>query len=383
MGLTMLHDGKEYANWTSISVEASSTKATRGFTATVIEVSPDGLDAPFWMSPGDEVAIYADGHLLVRGYINEYRPTFDANSHSVTISGRGKSQDAVDCSARHATGRFENMTVGQIANELAGIVGITVEVPEDTQRITKFQVNQGETICGAINRLSKSYGLNLQGLPDGNMKLSKGTDGDRLSGALVQGQWPFLAGSATISDAQKFSDYEVKSQLAGAEGRYGTQAAQEVGRAVDRTVKRYRPHVAVSEIASPTQTAAERASWQARRIAGKSVKADVTVQGFHLDGQLWAPDRLVYVQSAMLKMDHEMLIESVKYTQDDNGSRCDLKLVPPKASKSTGGKKRRGGAGSSSGSGSEAYDGVEPENGVNPPSQLGEWGAWKWPVGPQ
>lgn len=119
--------------------------------------------------------------------------------------------------------------------------------------------------------------------------------------------------------------------------------------------------------------------WAARRIAGAGVKVDATVQGFEYAGQIWEPNRLIFVNSAALKLDHEMLIESVTYIEDESGTRTDLKLVPPKASKSTAGTKSQ----RASESGEAAWEGVETERQPKPQIDLGPYGEWSWPTGAQ
>jgi len=384
MGITLRHEGNEYSGWTSISVDAGLSEATRSFTATLAEVNLGGMGDAYWIAPGDAVEIYADGILILSGYANEYRPSFDANSHSVTVSGRGKSQDAVDCSAAHPTGRFENQSISQIASELAGIVGITVSYDGEDTVISKFQVNQGEKIVNAIHRLAASHGLTLYGLADGNMALTKGTDNDRLDGIIKEGQWPMLSGSAELKDTKRFSDYEYKSQLAGGEDRYGVKAALEVSKVTDAGVTRYRPFVGVVEVSADAQRAGQRAAWQQRRIAGKNVKVDLECQGFKMNAnQLWEPNKLIYVRSPTLKINHELLIDSVTYSQDSGGSKTKLSLVPPKSAGSKAGKKGAVStqAGGSQADGLDAFGGEGPTVVTQTPFDVGS--QWTWPGGAQ
>lgn len=374
-GISLLLNGNQYFGWTSAEVTASMTDATRTFSVTMAEVNLGSLGESFWAAPGDEVEILADSITVLKGFINEYLPSFNESSHTVTITGRGKSQDSVDCSAAaHATGRFENMTVQGIANELAGIVSNTVDAEIVTPLVQKFQVNQGETIVGAISRLADSHGLSIMGNADGSMSLVRGTSSNRYKGVyLREGAWPLKSASATISDHQKFSSYDMKTQMSGAQNRFGTDAASEIATVTDATVRRFRPYVGLMSVAGDSQSAATAADWRARRIAGKGVNVDATVQGFTYAGEIWEPNKLIYLNSQMLKCDHELLIESVTYREDESGTRTDLKLVPPKSSKSEGGRKASG----SETDGDAAFDGPAAERVAKPkipdPGEFNDW----------
>lgn len=375
-GITLLLNGNEYFGWTSAKVSASMDAAAREFAVQMAEVNLGALGDSFWAAPGDEVEILCDGTSVLKGFINDYNPSISGSSHTVTINGRGKSQDCVDCSAAaHPTGRFENLTLQQIANELSGVVGIDVSSEEVTPKIGKFQVNQGESIVAAIHRLSKSYGYSLTGLADGSMRLVRGTSSARYEGVyLREGAWPLLSASAKISDRQRFSNYTMKSQLSGAQDRYGVNAAAEVAEVKDGTVTRFRPYVGLMDVSSDSQAASSAADWRSRRIAGKGVNVDVTVQGFFFAGEIWEPNKLVYINSKSMKLDHELLIESVTYIQDDSGTRTDMKLVPPKAAKSKAGTKSK----SAEGSGSDQYSLPDTERVTKPTIDLGKYGEWNW-----
>jgi len=330
MGITLAANGKQYSAWESISVTASIAEAARSFSIELAEDDLTLIEDPHWIAPGDHVDIFADGILILSGYVNEYKASFSATSHTVTVTGRSKAQDAIDCSITHKTGRFENLTVAQIASELASDIGLSITTDQTLAKIVKFQINQGETIFRAIDRLARIHGLAVMGVADGGMKITKAS-GDSYKTHLQQGNAPLLAATATVSDVKKFSQIEVKSQLSASKDRFGTRAAHEVSRVLDAAVKRFRPRVVIMESASSSAEAASRADWHARRMAGASTKIECECQGFHLGTELFEPNKRVYIESAMLKVDNEMLIESVVYSQDASGSKTKLSLVPAKA----------------------------------------------------
>jgi len=394
-GISLIRGGSEYSQWTSASVTASMSEAARGFDLNMAEVAIGDLSSDMWFYPGEEVEVRSGDDLLARGFVNEYKPSISDTQHSVSVSGRSKSQDAVDSSADHPTGRLEGISLGDAARELAGLAGVEVSAESGTPMITRFQIDQGERIVDAIHRLADSHGYTLMGMADGSMSLIRGTGNDRYGLPLEEGRWPLKSASATITDTQRFSSYKMKSQIPGGVERFGTNAAHEIAEFQDAAVNRLRPFVGVLEVSSDGQTSASRGDWQARRMAGRSSKLDVTVQGFYFDGKLWEPNRLIFVHCPSMRISHEMLVDSVTYKQDSSGTCCDLKLVPPQAakSKSKGNTSNASSAPQSNGvtatspqpseSSGDPYSPEEPVRRSAPRIDLGSQWSWASEVGPQ
>ena len=95
---------------------------------------------------------------------------------------------------------------------------------------------------------------------------------------------------------------------------------QIVGNAVDPGITRYRPKVIIAEAQADDDNAAKRADWELRRRIGRSVKAQITLNGWRQDNdELWATNLMVYVQIPWLGLDREMLTGQVQFTFDENG----------------------------------------------------------------
>lgn len=357
MSMTLVVGGREYSQWTSGSVSASMKDATRTFNFSLAERSGGGND--YWAAPGDPAQVYASGNLVCDGFVNEYDADIDATKHDVTISGRGKSQDCIDCSAVHETGRFENMDPLQIAQELAGKVNVDVSAQQTLKKLEKFQIDTGESIFHAVERLARQQGFAVVGQADGSMKLTNAKDAIGVGAALVEGSHPLKKIKAKLTDVRRFSDYEVRNQLAGFQERYGANAAHEVSLMQDSDVTRYRPKILIAEVTGDSQQAAERAEWQSRRIAGDSVKVDAKVQGHTFNGVLWEPNLKLFVLAPTVKVAHMLMVESCTYKLDSSGTCTELKLVPPAA---WGGEKTTGNGASGGEAGEKGEGGNAPAN---------------------
>ena len=104
-----------------------------GFALTVTERSPeDGASAAGWLAQaGAAVQIMIGGETVISGYIDVANPSMAATEHSISISGRSKAADLIDCSAEHGSGTWTNKTLAQIATDLAQPFGVAITVTGD------------------------------------------------------------------------------------------------------------------------------------------------------------------------------------------------------------------------------------------------------------
>lgn len=330
--VTVEAGGQNYGGWKSMSVKASIREAARTFTLSTTERAI--LFATEWaFPPGTPIKITTNEDLLVDGYVNSYAPSFDANSHAITIEGRSAAQDLCDCAAVSDTGYWENKTVLDIAKDLDKFgAGVTSDVP--LNKIPMFNLYQGETAFEAIERAMRQEGVTGLGEPRG-MKITNAKAAKRHAGGLREGV-NILRGNATLTDNQRHSEVTVKGQR-----REGTEDddLHIEEKSTDGGVKRYRPKILVAEGDTDKGRARERAKHETNRGKGLSVKATITTQGFRDDGgSIWLPNKLVYVWSPTLKIDGDLLIENVTYDQDgDGGSLATLSLVNAAAYQGDGG----------------------------------------------
>lgn len=323
--VTLAVAGFRWRAWTRASVSYSAKQAARSFAFTVVDASPF---AGAWnFMPGEECSVYANADLVCKGFINTMSPSYDATHHKVEISGRSKGQDSIDSSAEHDKSEFKNVTPLDIAKALDKQgVGFSTNISLPT--IPVFRLNPGETVFQAVERACRRFHLLLTGQADGSILITKGGS-TRTHPALIEG-FNILGASATFDDGEKHSDYKVRGQRA-----FGSQSKKSIrieSTATDDTVKRYRPKIIHSETDTDEAQAKTRAETHRDRKQGESIKASVKVQGWRDDtGAIWQANTLVYVKSPLLKLDMDLLIESVNLTQDDQGTLSQLTLVQPKA----------------------------------------------------
>jgi prophage tail gpP-like protein len=332
--VTVVAGGQAFGGWKDVEIVYGLNRAARSFTLKVTEAVSD----TWAFAPGTAVEIHAApftakppagfGDLLATGYVDDYAPSHDAERHEVTITSRSKAGDYVDSAAEVVGGLFENKTPEEIARELDKFgVGIGAKVPGD--KIPYYQITQGDTAFRAAERACRQQGICLMGLADGSIELTDASKAGRQPGTLRLGS-NILRGSGHISHAKRFSDHKVKGQ---ARSGHGDTSLRIEETAQDPAVKRYRPRVVIAETATDQASAARRAQIEAQRMAGFSTRATVTVQSFRDEtGALWQANNLVFVDDRKLRIKGDMLIETVRLTQNDGaGTLALLSLVDPRA----------------------------------------------------
>lgn len=323
--VTLVVAGYRWRQWTRAAVTYSAKQAARAFAFSLTDAQP-WLGAWNFM-PGEECAVYGNGDLLCQGYINTMSPSYEAQQHKVEISGRSKSQDTIDCSAEHDKGEFKEKNPLQIAQALDKY-GVGYKADTDLKNLSIFRLNPGETIHQAVERACRKQQLIMMGQPDGSVLITKGGE-KRVHPPLIEGV-NILGASATFGDEDKHSDYVVKGQRA-----FGSQSKTSLrveAKATDNSVKRKRTKVILPETDVTEEEAQRRAENHRDKQQGESVKASVKLQGWRdAGGQIWQANTLIYVQSPMLKLSMDLLIESVSLTQDEGGTFTQLSLVQPQA----------------------------------------------------
>lgn len=331
--ITVVAGSKEFHGWETVGITAGIKDATRSFSLTVAEAQGDWV-----LPPNESVQIYAKrdqggaNELMLDGYVDVYKPQHDGSAadHHVTITGRGKSCDTIDCSAIHSTGRFENKDLLEIANEL-DLHGVGFSSNVDLQKITVAQLNPGEKNIKFLQELARSRKVNLMGMADGSIQIYK-PQGDRHAGALKLG-FNIQSGSATLSAHNKFSDYIGKGQNTLGVTDEELQAEEMVK---DPSVSRYRPLVHTLNEEADKALLKDRMTWEGKRRQGNSVKASITTQSWRDESKaIWQPGFLIYTSDQILKIEQDMLIEKCSWKHGaqpgQQHSSTTLDLVDPKA----------------------------------------------------
>ncbi len=357
--------GVNWEGWKSVEVTRQVDAAAGSFSLGLADKWRIDQMAPA-IAAGMACEVLTGGGSLISGYIDNLTINFSPSDHGLTVSGRDKTADLVDCSAVHEPGFFKNQTVDQLAQTLAGPFGVSVKMEAEAgEPIEVFKLEEGETAFMAVDRAARMRGL--LPTPDGRGGLSLGRPGQRRSStALRQGE-NVKEGSVTYDVSDRYSDYTCKGQKRGTDDEYGECCCAVKGEGQDGGIDRYRPLIVRPETQVTAEDAEQRAKWEASTRAARGVTASVTVQGWRQNGgQLWEAGLLVFCDLPFLHLSRDLMIAKVTFSLSmDGGTTTSLDLKDPKAfdkdppAKSGGGRSASGGSSGGGGAGGTGKGGGE------------------------
>lgn len=334
--LELLVNGQIYSGWTSVGVTRAMDAASGAFTVELTERWYDGqspqLTEPWPILPGDECEVKLAGVSLIKGYVDIFKPSYSATSHTINIQGRDKTSDLIDCAAVHRPDEWRNLDVLEFAKILAKPFDVNVTADVDVgEKFSVLKLQQGETAFAAIERHTRQRKLLLMPGAGGDLLITRaGTK--RAARGLVQGQ-NIKTANGSIDVSERFSNYVVKGQAGYSTDSDGETEAFIEGSVTDSGITRYRPMLIVAEAGGSNASAKERATWEANTRIGKSATASIEVYGWRQfpGGPLWEPNMVVPVRSPWLRMEGEMMIRQVTYERGEGGTTSKLDLVSPQA----------------------------------------------------
>ena len=318
-------NGEKFRGWKDVSIKRGIEFLASEFRLGITEDAPDSWP----LDEGDECVVSLDYNDIpipvITGIIDSVDPSYDKNSHSISISGRSKTGQLVDCSEAHSVGTFYNQMPEQLATELCQPFGINVvnQCLNTGGPYNVFSVIHGEQVHECLERISRERKFLLTDNPYGDLVFMNPSK-EKILTALIEGQ-NILAASSQNKLADRFSLMIVKSNNPRDIG---------VGRADvnDTEILLYRPKVIISETPLDSAACKKRAEWEIYVRAARAMTTTVTIQGWAHDTGLWEPNKIVYLDSPRIRRDGEFLITEVEYTMSKvDGSKTTLTLMPPDA----------------------------------------------------
>lgn len=330
VGLTV--NGREYGGWKTVAI-ARSIKTLSG--AFELDVSDRWSKADPWpIREEDSCELRVDDEVVITGAVDEAPTDEDADSHSLSVTGRDTTGALVDCSVAIGAWEFKGITLEQFAKKLCAPFSIPVAMQSGLSLVTppKYSIEPGETPFDALQRACVKAGvLPIADGVGGLLLMRPGVE--RCDTALVFGQ-NVKRVRVRRSAIERFARYEVHAQRPGDDDSYAKTVVAVVGTARDANVKRTARVLVIRADGAMTKAQAiARAQWEATVRAARSVSVEVTVQGWkQKSGTVWPINAQVPVKIPRHGIDGPMLISSVRLTQDaDSGSLAELSLERPGA----------------------------------------------------
>jgi prophage tail gpP-like protein len=272
------------------------------------------------------------GQTVITGFVDNCDVSYDKESHGLTITGRDRAGDLVDCAAISEGYGILSQSLLQIAQALAKPFGISVSNSAGKQGTQAFEyqrINVGETIFECLARLAQIRGVLIVSDGLGGIQICQaGTSRARTP---LQRPGNILACKATHSVAQRFHTYLVFGQGLDID----SSSASVVGSATDNDPVIRTARVTHVDPVEPTDilNATALAQWTANVRRAQGQRASYTVKGWQ-DGtgasaRPWLPNSIVSIQDTWGRFQGSFLIAGVHYKIDeDEGEVATLDVVP-------------------------------------------------------
>lgn len=322
--------GRVFTGWTSVEIVRALDTLAGQFTLTAA-AKGDGADDDFAFEAGAACEVRVGGTVIMTGWVDQFSPGYDANNHGISVSGRDRASDLVDCSAVHQPGSWNNTRIEVIAAALAAPYGISIVAEADTGApLRKFALQQGESVHEAIERMLRYRGLILLSRADGKVAIVAAARG---AAQFTLPQSAIEAAHAVHDVSGRYSDYIVLGQASGSDDAHGRAVSAVRGTASDPAVKRKRTLVLIGEEQSDRKSLDTRAKWEATVRAGRAQEAVVTVAGWRdASGALFDRNRLCQMDDQRLRMAGTLLVSAVALRfGGETGTTAELTLAPPEA----------------------------------------------------
>lgn len=326
-------DGLVHRGWRSAKVSMGLDAAAAEIAIELAERwsdAPEGERITRAVRPGAPFALALDDEVVVEGFLDALEIRYDPRSHTLTIRGREKTGDLVDCAAT-VDGPYEWARIGleEAARRICQPFGIRVktEGAVPAAPFPRFSLQPGETAWEAIARAARERAVIVTGDGRGTLLLTRAGEGGRAAGALRLG-----GADGNIRSAEGSFDFTKRHSLVVLRGQAegSTAGAEGQARATDPDVTRHRPRVVLAEAQGEGGSLQDRATHEVRLAAGRSRRVRYTVPGWRgAGGALWRPNTRVMVEDRYLGLARELLVANVTYSlTPDEGTLTELDLAP-------------------------------------------------------
>lgn len=337
-GVTIVVGGKRYGGWKSIRVTLSIEALCGSFTLDINDRWGE-QSQPWPIAEGDACRVEIDGATVIDGYVDKRKLSATATSRSLSISGKDRAVDIVECSmlvpdtsTKGHKWTYRDIDIAHFATQIGVPHGIKVSVQKGLvlKKDPLLVAHPGETGYEAIKRAAGSAGVLVVSDGAGGIVISRA--GTERVTPLIEGQ-NIKEAEADYDATERFARYLISSQPPGTDEASG-EALRVQAEATDADVTRKNRVLLIRpEKGYDTAGARKRADWEARSRAAKSATVMVTVQGWRQpNGALWPPNKITRVTAPrMIGVDGDMLISQVDFTIGNEGRIAQLHLVRPDA----------------------------------------------------
>jgi prophage tail gpP-like protein len=331
--VNLMNDSLMLTGWTSVRITRSIEVGTSSF-----EIACTGDANAFKLlgKEGAPIQIFIGQSQVLAGYVDTVEHILTAREHTLTISGRGKCADLIDCSCR--IDRINSNTkLLDLCQTITAPYSIDVFVPPNGSQaildalpvLPRQIVSITETAWEVIERAARYFGMLVFESEAGELVVS--TAGTELGASGVRVGVNIEAIVCTKTTLGTYSTYNavLSAYSAGAddEGIPNMPVYTVVA-----TASRLRPTFFVSEQSAADRRFIEkRTNWMAARAYGRSRRVRVLTDSWRdSDGSIWIPNINYPVSGLEVGIPDGtlLLLAEVTFILDKNGRHAELLFGP-------------------------------------------------------
>lgn len=329
-------DGKNLSDYIDGNVNIQLDQFCNSFSFTTTKT----LQGEYNIFPEDECKIFINDKVAITGVIDSVSPSEDADSSTVSVSGRDRTCDIVDSDLPEGISLSGDFTLVTVIEKVLTALGLTdikvVNQIEDLRAFTKSDIVSAEVDKNCfdfINEYAQKVSAILTTNAEGNIVITRaGTDrySDKLLNDIGNEENNIISSSAGYDYSQRYYKYIVYSQ-----SNANTQTTNvsidnvaQKGIAIDDEIRESRVMVIKANNACGSSNCQEIATLEANVRRANSLKYSCEVYGFESnDKQLWKVNKLIQVYDVDNDIDSELLIKGVTFNIGNNGSTTSLELA--------------------------------------------------------
>lgn len=339
-------DGTPYTAFKEYNIERSMEDITSTFSFTLTTLD-GGL---FPVDRGASIIVEVDGKRFCNGYVDRVAISYSVNEHTITITGRDKTQDIIDSSLDSNLELNTPISLENIIKKVLSYLGLNLKLINQVGDIDLFQKSEivsgeiGQNCWDFIDQYCRKREVMLTTDGDSNIIITQGS-GVEINGMLlhkINGTVNNVkSANVEFNDDKRFSSYVVKSQLNptaiglsfnDSAAVPSTQIVSSKGSASDDAIRSTRKLVIKAETASSNQDALKRAEWEREIRRARALSYSLIVDGFKYGtnpGEIWEPLQVVSVIDDFASINDQLLIRKVNFNLSlESGQITTLELVP-------------------------------------------------------
>lgn len=330
-------NGQIFRGFKSLKIDFGINNIAAKFSLVVANSDNGGVISLF---PTDvSVVIRIGSDVVLTGWVEVVSPSASPEDSGITISGRSKAGDLVECSAVHSSGQWRRQSVEAIAEELCSPYGIGILRPNagTGEVIDNFEIEKGESVYECIERLCRLRSLLARSTPEGDIRLARAGKRraqrplQRFIDPERQRENNIIRGGGSFATTGRFSEFHVIGQSPGSNSSYGEETAQGSAVIHDQAILRYRPKIMLADGAANSDDCMRIGSWEVAQAAGKAQQSSFDVVGWRQfsGGPLWEVDLVTEIndeETGIIRND--LIINALSFIRDLESSYCTITLQP-------------------------------------------------------